>query len=408
MKKIHINDRHSYEITRREYTQEGYLKAPGRVARTGIQEYTAQELGLTDRKPDEILKIYRPVNEVFSENSLSSYFGVDVTDDHPPALIDKDTFKKYTVGTVLSKGKVDGDFVTIDVTIKDKSAIEAVESGKVQLSAGYKAEYEMTPGKTPDGQSYDGIQKDIKINHVAIVKKARAGAQARLLDENTNKTRDKKMPIAVLDNGEKVELNDKASAILVRESIDRLNEKVIAVQSKLDNALNDVISKEKEIEDLKSQLSEDSLNERVKLLAEAREAARIIVGDSFKTDSVSVAEIHKQALSIHRPNLNLDSKSVEYIAGVFDQTKEYKDQMNKKDMMERLIKMGMKEDQLSGMSMAEMQEKYDQMSKESKDGYPYQALTSNTEQTKDSDTRSHFEKFKETQANAWRVARDGK
>lgn len=42
--KCTVFDRAGYRITQREYTDEGFLKVPGRVARTGIQEYLAREL----------------------------------------------------------------------------------------------------------------------------------------------------------------------------------------------------------------------------------------------------------------------------------------------------------------------------------------------------------------------------
>ena len=40
-----------------KFTQEGFLVAEPRVARTGIQEYTAAELGLRDRAPGEVIKV---------------------------------------------------------------------------------------------------------------------------------------------------------------------------------------------------------------------------------------------------------------------------------------------------------------------------------------------------------------
>ncbi|MGL5729314.1 MAG: DUF2213 domain-containing protein, partial [Plesiomonas sp.] len=62
---IQINDRASYSITQREYTPEGFLRVPGHVARPGIQQYLASELGL-DGDPNRIVNVYRPPEEVFS------------------------------------------------------------------------------------------------------------------------------------------------------------------------------------------------------------------------------------------------------------------------------------------------------------------------------------------------------
>ena len=56
----------------RTYTDEGFLVVPARISRTGIQEYLAVEMGLTDRDPNDIIRVYRPEEEVFSDLSLSS------------------------------------------------------------------------------------------------------------------------------------------------------------------------------------------------------------------------------------------------------------------------------------------------------------------------------------------------
>ena len=133
---ILICDRSSYAISQREYTDEGFLRVPGRVARAGnVQEYYAKELGITDQNPSDIIRVYRPPEEVFKSESLSSYSGADVTDDHPKQMVDSKSFIDVTRGTALSEGRQDGDFVVVDLIIKDESAIKAIESGKVQLSA---------------------------------------------------------------------------------------------------------------------------------------------------------------------------------------------------------------------------------------------------------------------------------
>lgn len=52
-------------------------------------------------------------------------------------------------------------------------------SGLRELSLGYSLDLDETPGVW-NGQPYDAIQRNIRINHLALVEKARAGEQARL------------------------------------------------------------------------------------------------------------------------------------------------------------------------------------------------------------------------------------
>ncbi|MDE1253759.1 DUF2213 domain-containing protein [Vibrio aestuarianus] len=165
--------------TSREYTAEGFLKVSGRAAKTGIQEYYAHELGLTDREPNAVVRVMRFEDEVFKQSALDSYIGVDITVEHPEQFVNSETFKNSSVGLV-TKAARDGDFVLVDMIVKSQDAIDAVHSGKVELSAGYECRYE----PAPEGSSYDFIQRDIKVNHLAITDSARAGSQVRLADSH--------------------------------------------------------------------------------------------------------------------------------------------------------------------------------------------------------------------------------
>lgn len=312
--RITINDRQNYDITRREYTDEGFIRVPGRVARTGIQDYLASELGITDRAPNDIVRIFRPEEEVFNDQSLESYLGADVTDDHPPAMVDASSYKEYTVGTVRSVGIRDGDFVSAELIIKDRNAISNVESGKVQLSAGYTAEYDMTPGVTPDGQSYDGVQRSIKINHVAIVSRARAGAMARIFDKQEGKP----MFVITLDSGSTVEVADKSASTLITDSIKRLTQATIDKQAEVDTHQVVIDSLTEEVNTLKTKTSDAALEARIKAVADARIDAVKVAGKEFSCDSVDVVEIQRAAMTVAKPKMSWSDKDAAYVAGAFD------------------------------------------------------------------------------------------
>ncbi|ENM3792540.1 DUF2213 domain-containing protein [Vibrio cholerae] len=173
-------NRHAFDFkSSRTYTDEGFLRVSGRAAKTGIQEYFAHELGLTDRPHDAVVRVMRFSDDVFSKSALNSYIGVDITIEHPGEFVNSQNFKSESVGLV-TKAVRDGDFVLVDMIVKDQSAIDAIHSGKVELSAGYSCHYEAAP----QGASYDFIQRDIAVNHLAITDKARGGSQVRLNDSH--------------------------------------------------------------------------------------------------------------------------------------------------------------------------------------------------------------------------------
>lgn len=325
--KITLFDRQSYAVTRREITDEGFLRVPGRVARTGIQDYLASELQLTDRKPNEIIKIYRPAEEVFNSDSLETYLGADVTVEHPKQMVDASTYKNTSVGVVRSAGSQDGDFVVADLIIKDAKAIEAVNSGKVQLSAGYTAEYDMTPGVTADGVAYDGIQRSIKINHVAIVSRARAGAQARLFDHQG----DKAMKKITLDSGRSIEIEDGATAALIEDSMTRLQKSVTDAKNEVETQQAVIDAQSQELEQIRAATSDESITKRVAAVASTLDAARKKVGQDFTCDSVNPVEIQRAALLVANKDADYTGKSDDYIAGLFDAMPDKEDDEDEED-----------------------------------------------------------------------------
>lgn len=313
MNRISVNDRVSYGITKRTYTDEGFLMVPGRVARSGIQQYLASELGMTDRAPNDVINVFRPPEEVFNIDSLASYEASDVTLEHPSEMVNADNYSSTTSGVVHGPATQDGDFVLANLIIKSKDAIEAVESGKVQLSAGYTATYDPTPGVTLDGQAYEFIQRDIKINHIAICDRARAGAQARLYDNLGV------IPmIKVMFDGHCLEVADEAGAKLVTDAMKDMTKRITDADAKVEkaNAARDAAVEQLDVEKLKT--TDTAINERVKAIAETQTQARKIVGDTFICDSVDTLVIQRAALTTKLPTVDWDAKSEVYVQARFD------------------------------------------------------------------------------------------
>ncbi|MBJ2182236.1 DUF2213 domain-containing protein [Pseudomonas veronii] len=313
--KCTVFDRAGYRITQREYTDEGFLKVPGRVARTGIQEYLARELGL-DGDPMRVVRVYRPEDEVFNDASLGTYDASDVTNNHPHSLVTAATYKGVAVGVVRGPGRRDGDFVICDLIVKDQKTIDEIIGGKCELSAGYTAIYDETPGVTEDGQAYDYIQRDIKINHVAIVERARAGANARVFDHNPGGNT---MPVIITtDSGRSVDVADPANAQVVADSFDRLLKRATDAESKADKAQATADKAAEDLAEARKASSDEAINARVVLIGSTQAQARKIAGDSFTCDSLDVIEIKRAALAVKRPKMAWGDKSAGYVEAAFD------------------------------------------------------------------------------------------
>ena len=168
-------------------TGEGFLicrNVP--ISRTGDQEYMGWEIGIPGAGGGQIVTVQRPPEEVFSTAALASFEGKPVTNDHPPVLIGPDDVKTYEMGHAQNVRRGDGEweeYTLADLHIHDRELIDAVQSGKREISCGYECEY------VPNG---DGTytQRNIRGNHVAVVERGRAGKRAAILDSDKKKAKE--------------------------------------------------------------------------------------------------------------------------------------------------------------------------------------------------------------------------
>lgn len=161
-------------ITGSETTPEGYLRVWCRAARTGTQLYRRADGSQT--------REYRPPEEVSSPESLSTFGMKPATWGHPPVLLDSANTKQFQVGYSGSQVRYNDGFVEVALVVTDQDAIEKIKrKDATEVSAGYKVDFDPTPGFTPEGEEYSGIQRNIRVNHIAIVPRGRAGPEVRLL-----------------------------------------------------------------------------------------------------------------------------------------------------------------------------------------------------------------------------------
>lgn len=183
MKSLYAADK--VELSGTSVTEEGFLVAPGTLARTGVQDYYAFELGIKSLDAMKKLRLFRPAEEVFSADSLRSFENKPITIDHPSNGVDSSNWGKLAKGEVRDI-KQDGQMMKGTLLVKSKDAIDAIRSGKNQLSNGYTFDLDMTSGVAPDGTAYDGVQRNIRGNHLAIVDAARCGSACRISDSFPN------------------------------------------------------------------------------------------------------------------------------------------------------------------------------------------------------------------------------
>ena len=181
---LHSVDRISVP-TRRLMTDAGQMIVPCAFARTGTQTYTAEQLQLKDVAPGDLIEVHRDESQVFDAVSLASFRSSPVTLGHPvndkgeQVLVTADNSKDYQVGMLEGMPVRDEDLLTGCLVITDKKAIEAIDGGDRELSAGYTCDVEITKDSKGNPRY---VQTNIRANHIAIVEKGRAGSSCSIAD----------------------------------------------------------------------------------------------------------------------------------------------------------------------------------------------------------------------------------
>lgn len=313
-------------------TADGYLIAEAKSVRTGIQLYSGDEVG----KPEmQVVRVYRPADQVFADASLQSFTHAPVTMNHPDEAVTSDNWKELAVGEVSTAAKKDGEWVHLPLILKDAKAISAVEDGKRELSAGYTCELVWGDGVTPDGQEFNATQTNIKINHLAIVDRARAGSQARIGDGAswgaspfTSDHNPKKETIMTLKtvtvDGIPVEVTDQGAVVIatLQKRLDDANAKMSTADAAHLAAIAakdaELAKKDAELDATKGKvLSDADLDKRVQDRADLIAVATVIAKD-VKTTGLSDAAIRKAVVAAKLGDAAIAGKADAYIDARFD------------------------------------------------------------------------------------------
>lgn len=303
-------------------TDEGYLMDTPIVGRIGIQLYKNGDGSLR--------RELRPPEEVFNADSLATYAGKPITDGHPDEPVTSKNAKKLIVGVMKDSGKQDGDNVIAPITIYDSEMIDKVmNGGKRELSLGYKVDLDETPGEW-NGEKYDAVQRNIRINHLAIVQRGRAG-NARLNldrydaisfnDDNEESEMGDNAVTIRLDNGLEYKGSPevlvaieklKTDGLALNVRIDELNKQVDVITAERDTLKTQVISAEK----VRADALEQARNE-LKARAELDKVA-----ETFKVDTAGKTdrEVKELVVKTMRSDADLTDKSDEYVNAAFDLT----------------------------------------------------------------------------------------
>lgn len=307
-------------------TDEGFLRAPARLTRAGVFTY---------RNGGREWRELRLPEEVFATDSLRSFELLPLVYDHPrenAGAVDSNNARRLTVGSVghVTRDSGDSNYVAAEVLITDADAVRAVENGDRELSCGYFCEREPAPPGstfkdpvTGDALPYDFIQRNIRGNHVAIVKAGRAGPDAKImLDHNdgieSNPTGD---PVDQKgDTTMKKKITIDGLSFEVDENVAQAFEKLTAAQNAtIDKLTARADAADSQVKDLTAKLTEATNPKRFAEAVSSRLAlVQIAEKNAIKADGLDDMAIRRAVITKIDPSLKLDGRSDDYVIAAFD------------------------------------------------------------------------------------------
>ena len=156
-------------------TPQGGLRMGAVLTRVGVLRYR-------DAQGREWGELRHP-DEVFATDSLATLRSAPVTNLHPDVPVTSENYAALNAGHVHDDVAVeDGRLVVATVSVQRAAEVKLVESGdRKEVSCGYECEVEPAAGVW-EGVPYEGIQRRIVYNHVAIGPEGwgRAGSEVSL------------------------------------------------------------------------------------------------------------------------------------------------------------------------------------------------------------------------------------
>lgn len=175
--------------TQRVYDEDGHLHiALNNISKATVNPYRGSEIneamagkpGWQPLAADKMYMLLRHPDEL--AKAADTFNGKPIMWIHKPGDANSHPME-VTIGSTGNDAVFDPPFLRASLNFWPAFASQAIENNdRKELSASYRYNADMTPG-TYDGQRYDGVMRDIRGNHVALIPKGRAGPEVAVFDE---------------------------------------------------------------------------------------------------------------------------------------------------------------------------------------------------------------------------------
>ena len=250
----------------REKDANGFLHVKNcHCTKVQIAQYLGCEIS-KDLIADKVYNVYRPEEELKKAETIQSLNGVPLQLEHHDDTAEKPA--QYTrIGATGTDAVFEYPYLSNSLHFFNQKAIDLIESGeKCELSIGYDCEIHKEAGEF-EGVPYDFVQRNIKIQHVALVECGRAGADVKVSDSKEIILNSEKNEVKQMDKEKLLQLINElvkagASEEEIKAKIDELTADACEDEDEVEVETEEVKTEEPDSEEVEEQEQETSDEEQ--------------------------------------------------------------------------------------------------------------------------------------------------
>lgn len=167
----------------RQFDQNGYMTVLGNpISKEGVFDYLGSQIPGYPGNPDDIVKVFRPGEELARQETIDSFKLMPFIDEHNWLGVEGiDAGTLPLTGTTGENVYYEAPYLKANLRVFSQTLLEALNAGKVQLSPGYLYDYDYAPGAW-NGINYSYVQRNLRGNHLALVQTGRTGSDVAVMD----------------------------------------------------------------------------------------------------------------------------------------------------------------------------------------------------------------------------------
>ena len=232
------------------------------LSRVGVFEYLGSSINAPE--PDRIYRVYRPEKELSDPECIESFKLLPWVIDHTMLGEEETPAEQKGIHGVIGENVYfdnKSQMLKGNIKVFSEHHENLIDSGKKELSLGYRCKYLFNRNGTFNGEPYDTIQTQIRGNHLASVDEGRMGPAVAVLDSVTFDSRD----FVIMKNGKQSKKKEVKAPIKTGDEMEKENgdemekdEEMTGDEytlAELSNMMKQLMPMMKEIEEMKSMMN---------------------------------------------------------------------------------------------------------------------------------------------------------